>query len=167
MPSEKIEEATARDGVPYMAYVKRGFLTLSGENFVDYHDCYKWITDLVEKYEIYPLKVGYDRYSAQYLIQDLKGAGFHCDDVYQGDNLWGILQEMQARILSGEICIGDNDLLKAHFLNSAIKMNNDRGRGRLIKVHPTAHIDGVASITDGFAMVSKYHDEIGERLENN
>ena len=167
MPSEKIEEATARDGVPYMAYVKRGFLTLSGENFVDYHDCYKWVTDLVEKYEIYPLKVGYDRYSAQYLIQDLKGAGFHCDDVYQGDNLWGILQEMQARILSGEICIGDNDLLKAHFLNSAIKMNNDRGRGRLIKVHPTAHIDGVASITDGFAMVSKYHDEIGERLENN
>ena len=166
MPSEKIEEATARDGVPYMAYVKRGFLTPSGENFVDYHDCYKWITDLVEKYEIYPLKVGYDRYSAQYLIQDLKSAGYHCDDVYQGDNLWGVIQEVGARIKNGEINIGDNDLLKMHFLNSAIKMNNDRGRGRLIKINPNSHIDGMASVLDAFTMISKYHDEVGDRLEN-
>lgn len=168
MPSEKVEEATARDGVPYMQYVKRGFLTLSGENFVDYHDCYQWITDLVEKYEIYPLKVGYDRYSAQYLIQSLGqgGYGFHCDDVYQGDNLWSIIQEVGARIKSGEIRIGDNDLLKAHFLNSAIKMNNDRGRGRLIKVNPTSHVDGMASVLDAFCMISKYYDEIGDRLEN-
>lgn len=166
MPSERVEEATARDGVPYMAYVKRGILTLSGENFVDYNDCFRWIADLVEKYEIYPLKVGYDRYSAQYLIQQLSGYGFQCDDVYQGDNLWGVIQEVGARIKSGEIRIGDNDLLKIHFLNSAIKMNTDRGRGRLIKINPTAHIDGMASVLDAFTMISKYFDEIGERLEN-
>ena len=166
MPSEKVDEATARDGVPYMAYVKRGFLTLSGENFVDYHDCYNWITRLVEQYEIYPLKVGYDRYSAQYLIQDLKGQGFHCDDVYQGDNLWGIIQEVGALIKDGRVRIGDNDLLKTHFLNSAIKMNNDRGRGRLIKINPTSHIDGMASVLDAFTMRSKYHEEIGEQLKN-
>lgn len=166
MPSEKVDEATARDGVPYMAYIKRGFLTLSGENFVDYHDCYNWITRLVEQYEIYPLKVGYDRYSAQYLIQDLKGQGFHCDDVYQGDNLWGIIQEVGALIKDGKVSIGDNDLLKAHLLNSAIKMNNERGRGRLIKINPTAHIDGMASILDAFTMRSKYHEEIGDQLRN-
>ena len=166
MPSEKIDEATARDGVPYSAYIKRGFLTPSGENFVDYHDCYTWITDLVEKYEIYPLKVGYDRYSAQYLIQDLVSRGYHCDDVYQGDNLWGIIQEVGGRIKQGEINIGDNDLLKMHFLNSAIKMNNDRGRGRLIKINPNSHIDGMASVLDAFTMISKFHDEVGDRLEN-
>ena len=168
MPSEKIEEATARDGVPYMQYVKRGVLTLSGENFVDYHDCFKWITDLVEKYEIYPLKVGYDRYSAQYLIKDLESYGYQCDDVYQGDNLWSIIQEVGALIKSGKIHIGDNDLLKLHFLDSAIKMNNDRGRGRLIKLNPnTSHIDGMASVLDAFTMRSKYFEEIGGRLENN
>lgn len=166
LPSEKIEEATARDGVPYMAYVKRGFLTLSGENFVDYHDCYRWIIDLIEKYEIYPLKCGYDKWSATYLIQDLKSAGVHCDDVYQGDNLWGIIQEVGALIKDKKVRIGDNDLLKAHFLNSAIKMNNDRGRGRLIKINPNAHIDGMASVLDAFTMRSKYHDEIGEQLHN-
>ena len=166
MPSEKIEEATARDGVPYMQYVKRGFLTLSGENFVDYNDCYRWIIDLLEKYEIYPLKVGYDRYSAQYLIKDLERYGCQCDDVYQGDNLWSIIQYVGAEIKSSHIRIGDNDLLKMHFLNSAIKMNTDRGRGRLIKINPTAHVDGMASVLDAFTMISKYYDELGERLEN-
>jgi phage terminase large subunit-like protein len=82
MPSERIDEATQRDGVPYMVYVQRGLLTLSGDNFVDYHDCYRWFTDLVEKYKILPLKVGYDRYSAQYLVQDMNTYGFHMDDVY-------------------------------------------------------------------------------------
>ena len=166
MPSEKIDEATARDGLPYMQYVKRGFLTLSGENYIDYQDCFRWVTSLIEQYEIYPLKVGYDRYSAQYLIKDLEGYGCQCDDVYQGDNLWGIIQEVGASIKDGKVNIGDNDLLKIHFLNSAIKMNNDRGRGRLIKINPTARIDGMASILDGFCMRSKYFDEIGEQLKN-
>ena len=30
---------------------------------------------------------GYDRYSAQYLIDDLKNAGWQTDDVWQGENL--------------------------------------------------------------------------------
>ena len=40
LPAEKIDEATARDGVPYPAYIERGLLQLSGDNYVDYHDCY-------------------------------------------------------------------------------------------------------------------------------
>ena len=49
-----------------------------------------WLVDLVEKYNILPLVVGYDRYSAQYLIQDLNAYGFKCDDVWQGENLYGL-----------------------------------------------------------------------------
>ena len=166
MPSERVEELTARDGVPYEQYVKRGLLTLSGENFVDYKDVYEWMISLVRDYEIYPLITGYDRYSAQYLVKELEQAGYRLDDVYQGDNLWGTIQEVGGRIKSGEIKIGDNDLLKMHFLNSAIKMNNDRGRGRLIKIHPTAHIDLMASVLDAFCVRAKYYDEIGEQLKN-
>ena len=90
LPAEKIDEATARDGLPYNIYIQRGLLEPSGDNFVDYHDCYRWLTNLVEQYEILPLMTGYDRYSAQYLIQDLEQYGFRNDDVYQGENLWPI-----------------------------------------------------------------------------
>ena len=132
LPTNKIDEATARDGVPYDFYIKRGLLQLSGDNFVDYHDVYNWLTELVEKYEILPLMVGYDRFSAQYLIQDLEQYGFRTDSVYQGDSLWGVIQETDGLLRDGKLHIGDNDLLKIHLLNTAIKMNAERGRGRII-----------------------------------
>lgn len=166
LPAEKIEEATARDGLPYEMYIQRGLMDTSGDNFVDYHDCYNWLTDLVEKYEILPLKVGYDRYSAFYLIQDLNAYGFQCDDVFQGDNLWGTLQEIEGLLKDGKVHIGDNDLLKIHLLNSAIKMNTERGRGRLVKIHKDAHIDGVAALADAFCVRQKWYSEVGDRLKN-
>lgn len=166
LPAEKIDEATQRDGVPYNIYIQRGLLEVSGDNYIDYHDCYNWLTKLVEQYEILPLKVGYDRYSAQYLVQDLNTYGFQCDDVFQGDNLWGVLQEMEGLFKDGKVHIGDNDLLKIHLLNSAIKMNAERGRGRLIKLTPGGHIDGVASLADAFCVRQKWFGEIGEQLRN-
>lgn len=166
LPAERIDEASARDGLPYNIYVQRELLELSGDNYIDYHDCYKWLTSLVEDYEILPLMTGYDRYSAQYLIQDLERYGFRCDDVYQGDNLWGVLQEMEGLMKDGKVHCGDNDLLKVHLLNSAIKMSVERGRGRLVKLSPNMHIDGVAAMSDAFCVRQKWYDELGDRLRN-
>jgi len=166
LPAERIDEAIQRDGIPYMAYVQRGILTLSGDNFVDYHDCFRWFADLVEKYKILPLKVGYDRYSAQYLVQDMSAYGFHMDDIYQGENLYGVIQETQGMMEDGKICIGDNDLLKIHLLNSAIKMSTERGRGKLVKLSPSVHIDGTAALLDAMTVRQKYYAEIGAQLRN-
>ena len=166
LPAEKIDEATQRDGVPYNIYIQRGLMSASGDNFVDYHDCYNWFVRLVEEYQIFPLQIGYDRYSAQYLIQDLQAYGFHCDDIYQGENLYGVIQETQGLLEDGKIHIGDNDLLKAHLLNSAIKMSTERGRGKLVKLSPALHIDGTAALLDSMCVRQKYYAEIGEQLKN-
>ena len=166
LPAEKIDEATQRDGVPYNIYMQRGLLSASGDNFVDYHDCYTWLTEMVEKLEILPLMVGYDRYSAQYLIKELQTYGFRCDDVFQGENLYGVIQETQGLLEDKKIHIGDNDLLKAHLLNSAIKMSTERGRGKLIKLSPALHIDGTAALLDAMTVRQKWYAEIGDRLKN-
>ena len=166
LPTERIDEATQRDGLPYNIYIQRGLLQASGDNYVDYHDCYNWITGLVEQYEILPLMIGYDRYSAQYLIQDLESYGARCDDVYQGENLYGVIQETQGLLEDKKIHIGDNDLLKVHLLNSAIKMSTERGRGKLVKLSPSDHIDGTAALLDAMCVRQKWFGEIGERLKN-
>jgi len=167
LPGEKIADATARDGLPYELFIKRGLLQPSGENFIDYHDCYDWLVSLVENYEILPLCTGYDRYSAQYLIQDLEAYGFQTDDVYQGSNLYGVLLEMEGLMKDGKVHCGDNDLLKAHLLNAAIKMDAERGRGRLVKINANGHIDGTAALSDAFCVRQKHYGEIGEQLQNN
>lgn len=166
IPAEKVEEATARDGLPYRSYIQRGILQESGENFVDYRDCYRWFVELIEKYQIYVLKIGYDRYSAQYLIQDLKAYGFHTDDVYQGENLSPVIDETEGLIKDGSVCIGDNDLLKIHLLDSAVKQNAETMRKRLVKVTASAHIDGTAALLDAMTVRQKWFGEIGRQLQN-
>ena len=166
MPAEKIDEAIQRDSVPYNLYIQRGLLQPSGENFVDYHDCYQWFIDLVEKYQIYPLKVGYDRYSAQYLVKEMQSAGYHMDDVYQGDNLHPVIGELQGLLEDGKIHIGDNDLLKAHLLNCALKTSAERGRSKIVKLKPSVHIDGAAALLDAMTVRQKWYSEIGEQLRN-
>ena len=166
LPAERLEEATARDGLPYAIYVQRGFLTLSGDNFVDYHDCFNWFRMLIEQYQIYPLKVGYDRYTAQYLVQDMKQYGFHMDDVFQGFNLTPVIRETEGLMRDGAFDIGDNDLLKVHLLDMAMKTEAESGRCKPVKMSANAHIDGGAALLDAITVRQKYYSEIGEQLKN-
>ena len=166
LPAERIEEATQKDGLPYQAFIQRGILSPSGTNFVDYQDCMNWYTDLVETYEILPLQVGYDRYNSQYLTQAMTTYGFHMDDVFQGENLSPVIDECEGLIKDGRIRIGDNDLLKIHMLDSAVKTSVERNRKRLIKVSNKVHIDGMAALLDALTVRQKWYGEIGSQLAN-
>ena len=167
LPAEKLEEATARDGLPYDIYIQRGLLQLSGDNIIDYEDAFSWFRELVEKYHIFPLQTGYDRYSSNYLIKEMNSYGFHTTDVYQGFNISPMINEFEGLLKDGKINIGDNDLLKAHLLNTAIKMDQGSLRSKIVKINPRDHIDGTAAVLDAFTARAHDYTEIGERLKNN
>ena len=167
MPENKVEEATARDGLPYDIYRKRGLLTVCGENTVDYHAVHDWFRMLERDYEILPLKVGYDRYSAAYLVQDMQADGFDMESVSQGSNLTGVLIDMEGMIKDGRLrCINDNDLMKIHMLDAALKFEDGTNRRRLIKMSPKAHIDGMAALSDAICMRHNYYEELAAQLSN-
>lgn len=166
MPQKRHEVAINEDNTPYNIYRDRGFLFISGENQVDYKDVYNWFIELVKVYKIKPLKIGYDRYSANYLVEDLKTAGFHTDDVYQGTNLTPILHEFEGNLKDGLFDFGDNSMLAAHFLNVAVDINLNDSRMKPVKIEKRMRIDGAMSVFDALTMVSKYHNEIGKKLLN-
>lgn len=166
MPQKRYEVAINEDNTPYNIYRDRGFLFISGENQVDYKDVYNWFIELVKVYKIKPLKIGYDRYSANYLVEDLKTAGFHTDDVYQGTNLTPILHEFEGNLKDGLFDFGDNSMLAAHFLNVAVDINLNDSRMKPVKIEKRMRIDGAMSVLDALTMVSKYHNEIGKKLLN-
>lgn len=166
LPAEKLDEATARDGLPYRIYVERGLLKLSGDNFVDYEDAFAWFRELVERYKIYPLQVGYDRYMAKPIIQQMENYGFHCDDVFQGYNLSSVINETYGLIKDGKINIGTNDLLKVHLYNAALKSDADGMRYKLCKVAATDRIDACAALLDALCVRQKWWNEYGAQLKN-
>jgi len=168
MPREKVEEATARDGLPYRIYIQKGYLIESGENFVDYNDCFKWFTDLLEQYQIYILQIGLDRYCAQYLQQQLEAYGFQCDTVFQGTNLTGVINTTEGMIKDGTLRSAekDNDLMKVHLLDAALKTEAETNRKKLVKISKNAHVDGVAALLDAMCMRANKWDELQGQLAN-
>ena len=170
LPGERLEEATRNDQIPYQMMIERGFLSLSGDEFVDYRDVYNWFVTLVKDYKIYPLQIGYDRYTAQYLVQDLEKASFHMESVFQGYNLTGIEDTFEGMLREGRIrCADDNDLLKIHMMDAAQQIETGTSahpRKKLVKLSKSAHVDGVAAILDAMCMRANHWSEMGKRLMN-
>ncbi len=166
MPQERYNVAIDEEGVPYNIFKERGYLTISGEHQVNYKDVFAWFVRLIKEYKIRPLKVGYDRYCAGYLVEEMKEAGFHMDDVYQGTNLTPVLNTFEGDLKDGMYLIGENNLLKSHLLNVAVQIQTDDSRMKPVKIEKRAHIDGAVSIFDALAVKMKYHKEIGRQLQN-
>jgi phage terminase large subunit-like protein len=166
MPQERYNVAIDEEGVPYNIFKEQGYLTISGEHQVNYKDVFAWFVRLIKEYKIRPLKVGYDRYCAGYLVEEMKESGFHMDDVYQGTNLTPILNTFEGDLKDGMYSIGENNLLKSHLLNVAVQIQTDDSRMKPVKIEKRAHIDGAVSIFDALAVKMKYHKEIGRQLQN-
>ena len=170
LPAERLIEATQRDAIPYQAMIDRGFLSLSGDQFIDYHDVFNWFERMRKEYKILPLQIGYDRYTAQYLVQDLENASYHMESVFQGYNLTGIEDNFEGMLKEGKIrCINDNDLLKIHLMDAAQQIETNTSahpRKKLVKLSKNAHVDGLAAILDAMCMRQNHWAEMGRRLMN-
>lgn len=166
MPKNRLNDLIELDKVPYDIYVSQGFLTLSGENYVDYKDVKAWFDRLRTEYKIMPTRVGYDRYSSQYLVDEMQNKGYYMDDVIQGWNLAPIIREFEGKMKDGTIHIGKNNLLKTHLLNVALKYESDNTKFKPMKIKPTAHIDGFVSIIDALTVKSKHYNDIKFLIRN-
>ena len=166
MPANRLEKGQQIDRVTYDIFVKKGIVTLSGENYVNYKDVLQWFIDIRDQYEMYILQVGYDRYSAQYLVDDMEDNGFRMDDVHQGENLTPVIREFEGYIKDGSFFIPGNNLLRGHFLNVALKQNAETRKVRPVKREQRARIDGFVSVIDGMTVRQKYWNEIGDYLKN-
>ena len=164
LPSARLDEATEEDNVPYRLMIQKGFLSISGDNYIDYNDVYEWFRSFVTKYELLPLQIGYDKWCATYFVEQMRRFGFHMDDVKQGFNLTPVIREAGALIKDGVVDIGDNTLTQAHFLNAALKIEDDRVR--LVKIAKNAHIDGMAAFLDAMTVRQKHYANIGAQLKN-
>lgn len=167
LPSDKIDEAIARDDIPYREMIEQGFMSLSGEGFVDYNDVFAWFMDLVQNYRIMPLVVGYDRYSSQYLVQQMKNdGGFLMDDVYQGWNMTPAINKLEGELKEGRIKIGDNALLRVHLLDTALQKDRMSKRVKIVKLNGESHIDGTAALLDALIVKDKWAGDYGRQLRN-
>lgn len=166
LPKNKIQELSERDHIRYENFVRLGYLMPSGENFVDYHDVSDWFEMLRKKYGIACCVIGYDRYSSQYLVDDMKKKGYKMDDVIQGVNLTPVVYEVEGLITDGVVKTGTNGLLQSHFASAALVKVAEDNRVRVVKVDKRKHIDGLVSVLDAYTVRQKWSKDYMYLLDN-
>ena len=152
IPTNSLEKKVIDDKIPYDKWLKNGWLRLSGDSKIDYHDVTQWFLEEVEKNDLRPLWVGYDSWNASYWKIDMEENGFDMIEVRQGFKTESApLKQMKADLMDKKINYNNNPILKWNLSNAAIK-KDDNENIMLSKEKSRQRIDGVASLMDAYVI---------------
>ena len=152
IPTYLLEKKITDDKIPYDKWLKMGWLRLSGESKIDYHDITKWFLEEVEQNGLRPLWVGYDSWNAQFWCDEMKEQGFDMVEVRQGYKTESApLKQMKADLIDKKINYNNNPILKWNLSNVVVKQD-DNDNIMLSKEKAKQRIDGVASLMDAYVI---------------
>lgn len=150
--------------VPWHAWIERGLIDISGTELIDYHDIANYVANNFRKHGWMYLYINYDRYSAQYLIEELAALGYAKDTCLiptaQGAITLSIpMQTLEADLKQKKLCYQNNQVLKWMFSN--VEVVQDRNGNYLPKKADDKRgrkIDGVSAILNIYVSLCKNMD---------
>lgn len=72
IPEERLKEYEERDKKPYSAWVNRGLVRLSKGKNINPMDIFDWYIDMMNEYNVFPYKFGYDNWGSGQLAEQLQ-----------------------------------------------------------------------------------------------
>jgi phage terminase large subunit-like protein len=160
IPSELLDKRVKEDKVPYDLWVEQGWVTTCEGSRVNYSDVTAWFNKMRDEYQIYPLWVGYDRWGAQYWVEEMVQNGYQMESVIQGAiTMSQPMKELEADLLEKRVVYNNNPVLKWCFTNTQIK-SDENGNIRPVKGrNQKQRIDGVVSLIDAYVVLHKRYDD--------
>ena len=152
IPANLLEKKVIDDKIPYDKWLKAGWLRLSGDSKIDYHDVTKWFLEEVQQNDLRPLWVGYDSWNAQFWCDEMTSEGFTMQEVRQGYKTESApLKQMKADLIDKKINYNNNPILKWNLSNVVVKVD-DNENIMLAKEKARQRIDGAASLMDAYVI---------------
>lgn len=152
IPRNMLEKKVIEDKIPYDKWLKAGWLRLSGDTKIDYHDVTKWYLEEVQNNDLRPLWIGYDSWNANYWKIDMEENGFDMVEVRQGYKTESApLKQMKADLIDKKINYNNNPILKWNLSNVVVKVD-DNENIMLSKEKARQRIDGAASLMDAYVI---------------
>lgn len=157
MPELRLAEHEKTDDVPYRMWVSKGLLTLTSGAFgvkTDYKFIINHLKELVEKYEIRILEVGYDSHNASVFLQDLDFLACDLTEIKQSaKSLNDATKDFQLSVKANQLLYDkENDLLKWSIAN-ATTTSNSFGEIKINKQAQKYRIDPVDAVIDAWKIM--------------
>lgn len=164
IPEDLVERRVHEDHIPYDYWIEQGMVRTCKGNKVSYKDVTAWFVEIRDKFDLYIYKIGYDRWSATYWVEEMQET-FGKDvmvPVAQGKQTLSLpMKNMGADLESKIIVYNDHPVDKWCLCNTAIDVDKN-GNIQPIKTSvPTRRIDGTAALLNACVV---YQDNLNEYM---
>ena len=162
IPEDVLEARPDRDKVPYDLWHKQGFLRTCPGNRIDYHMVYQWFVDMQTQNHLYFYAIGYDRYSASYLVNDMSlfFGEKTMDQVIQGAKTLSIpMRNLKAILAKKQINYGNNPITKWCLANAKASEDTNRNIKPVKNRNGHARDDGFLSLLDAYTSYERIYND--------
>lgn len=162
--ADKLREHIIKDKMPYDAWERLGYLTLTNTPIVDQNFVMKYILDECEKYNLDIQCLCFDPANASKLMTDLSDQGYTVEEVFQSHkSLNESTQGFREQVFAGNVAYTHNPLLNYAMSNAVIRTNN--GLIKIDKDATTKRIDPIDATLAAFKL-ALYHDFEAENIND-
>ena len=164
IPQKKLDEELGADAkrIPYKLWEEQGWLTINEGAQVDYSLVTRWFIEMVEKYDIRPLWICYDRALAGYWQEEMRDYGFEMEKTAQGPYTWSQpMKELGCALQEHRVNYNNNPMLRWCLANTGVKSLNKDGIESIqpVKLQKDRRIDGMVSLLKAWVGYVKHYDE--------
>ncbi len=151
LPHDNLQKRVQEDKIPYDKWHEQGYLRLCSGNTIDYSDITDWFLEMLNEYDITPLWIYYDNYSARYWVDEMEAYGFKMVRTQQGARTLSLpMQNMGADLQKKKINYNNHPILKWCLTNTGIETDRNGNIVPIKKQSPKRRIDGTASLLDAY-----------------
>lgn len=151
LPEDNLRKRVDEDKIPYDKWQEQGLLRLCSGNTIDYTDITDWFLEMLNDYDITPLWIYYDNYSARYWVDEMEAYGFKMVRTPQGAKTLSLpMQNMGADLEKHKINYNNNNILKWCLTNTGVETDRNGNIVPIKNQSAKRRIDGVASMLDAY-----------------
>lgn len=162
IPEDLLEQKIKEDKIPYDKWVDKGFVRLCPGNKIHPKIVTEWFLEIRDEYGIYLPWIGYDAWSAEYWVEEMKG-NFGEEamiKVYQGKRtLSSPMKNLEADLKSKLIIYNNNPVDKWCLSNTNVDTDRngniqpDKGRNKRLR------IDGTSALLDAYVVYEQKQND--------
>ena len=154
IPESNLDKKIKDDKIPYDIWEKRGLVTTCEGAKVNYSDVTQWFINMYREYDISALWIGYDPWSTQYWLEEMKENGFQMVEVRQGaKTLSNPMKQLEADLIDKKINYNNNPILKWCLTNTAVKRDDNDNIRPVKGKQQRARIDGTVSLIIAYCVL--------------
>lgn len=161
LPEDLLEERVKEDKIPYDKWVEKGFLRTCPGNRVHPKYVTEWFLEVREQYGIYIPWIGYDAWSAEYWVEEMKG--YFGEEamikVIQGKKtLSSPMQNLGADLKSKLVNYNNNPIDKWCLSNTNVDTDRN-GNIQPDKSKKRLRIDGTAALLNAYVVLEQKRND--------